>query len=187
MATFPFLASDCSSFPLHFTADIPIIHHRRKGTKSGKWGGSFLRHLCCWWDGVFLSAQQLLSVSSNHLLLTAFKTSTFSCMYPADFRLCSSCVGCRQPFLMGSFFKIECWLYLQGSQPHVSLYKHRYKRKACLYYFSYFDQNILLQWKLLYIFFPVYEVLPVQIYFSENTLLHLCYQYNYVSPSVCWV
>lgn len=138
LATFPFLASDCSSFPLHFqlpcncTAGTPIIHHRRAGTKSGKWGGSFLRHLCCWWDGIFLSALQLLSVSSNHLLLTAFKTSTFSCMYPADFRLCSSRVGCRQPFLMGSLFKIGYWLCLQGNQPHVSLYKHHYKSKACL-------------------------------------------------------
>lgn len=42
MATFPFLASDCSAFPLHFqlacncTDGIAIIHHRRTGTKSGK-------------------------------------------------------------------------------------------------------------------------------------------------------
>lgn len=179
LATFPFLASDCSSFPLHFqlacncTAGVPIIHHRRAGTKSGKWGGSFLRHLCCGWDGIFLSAAFCL------------KTSTFSCMYPADFRLCSSCVGCRQPFLMGFLFKIDYWLCLQGNQPHVSLYKHHYKSKACLLLFSYLDQNIPLQWKLLYIFLSVCEILSVQIVLLDNALLHLCYQYNYVSRSVC--
>jgi len=31
---------------------------------------------------------------------------------------------------------------------------------------------------------PVYEVLPVQIYLSENALHHLYYQYNYASRSV---
>lgn len=134
MVTFPFLASDCNSFPLHsqlacnYTNSwYPYYSSQKKGnkrTKSGKWGGSFLRQFCYWWNGVFLSAPQLLSISCNHLLLNTFKPSCiFSCTDPAVFRLCSSCVGWRQPFLTGSFFKIDYWLCLQDNQPHVSLYK----------------------------------------------------------------
>ena len=125
MATFPFLASDCNSFPLHFQLACNYTNSwyiyyssQKKGnkrTKSGRWEGSFLRQFCYWWNGVFLSAPQLLSVSCNHLLLTPFKPScTFSCTDPVVFRLCSSCVGWRQPFLTGSFFQIDYWLCLQG-------------------------------------------------------------------------
>lgn len=158
IATFPFLAPDCSSFPLHFqltcncTAGIPIIHHKRTGTKNGKWGGSFLRHLCCWWDGIFLPAPQLLSVSSKHLFLTAFKTSNFSCIYPADFQLCSSCVGCRQPFLMGSFF--QNWLLVMPA-----------RQSASYVYIS------MIKAKLAYIAFPT---LTKIYYFSESYFMYFC-------------
>lgn len=196
MATFPFPASDCNSFPLYFQLAcnytnswyIYYSSHNKgnRRAKSGKWGGNFLRQFCCWWNGVFLSAAQLLSDSCNHLLLTTFKPfCTFSCTDPAVFRLCSSCMGWRQPFSAGSFFKIDYWLCLQGKV--ISPMCHCISKAVLLVILlSRLRPKYTVPVKVtLDMSLPVYEVLPMQIYLSENALHNFYYQYNYVSRSVC--
>lgn len=131
-ATFPFLASDCSSFPLHFqltrsSTNSWYIYYSpqmkgNKRTKSGRWGAGFLGssatgemeffcqlHSCC--------LSPIIICSSPHLNLLAPSAALI--------KLFPSCV--LAAWDEHNWFFFQNWLLVmparQSGQPHVSLYK----------------------------------------------------------------
>lgn len=138
-ATFPFLASDCNSFPLHFQLTCSYknswyIYYSpqmkgNKRTKSGRWGWSFLGssatgkkeffcqlHSCC--------LSPIIICSSPHLNLLVPSV--------APVQLFSSWVLAvwDEHNCFFFFFRIDYWLCLQGK---VVSPMYLYISKASLY------------------------------------------------------